>query len=249
MSTPAAAAARPSVPESVLKKREAVRRRSANRAAARVKAQAVRKAKRKVQFKRAQSYVHEYRAKERELISLRRMARRAGNFYREPEAKVALVVRIRGIMQMPPKPKKILRLLRLRQVHSAVFVRINASSLQMLHLVEPWITWGYPNLKTTKELIYKRGYGMVNGQRKPLVDNALIEQELGKHGIICVEDLIHEIVTCGEHFREANRFLWPFRLSSPLGGYKKKTRHFVDGGDAGNREHAINAFVQRMNGN
>merc|ERR1719375_2562029 len=199
MSTPAAAAARPSVPESVLKKREAVRRRSANRAAARVKAQAVRKAKRKVQFKRAQSYVHEYRAKERELISLRRMARRAGNFYREPEAKVALVV------------------------------RINASSLQMLHLVEPWITWGYPNLKTTKELIYKRGYGMVNGQRKPLVDNALIEQELGKHGIICVEDLIHEIVTCGEHFREANRFLWPFRLSSPLGGYKKKTRHFVDG--------------------
>ncbi len=27
-------------------------------------------------------------------------------------------------------------------------------------------------------------------------------QELGKYGIICVEDLIHEIYTCGPHFKQ-----------------------------------------------
>ncbi|RHN77484.1 putative ribosomal protein L30, ferredoxin [Medicago truncatula] len=59
---------------------------------------------------------------------------------------------------------------------------------------------------------------------------------LGKHGIICIEDLIHEILTVGPHFREANNFLWPFKLKAPLGGRKKKRNHYVEGGDAGNRE-------------
>jgi hypothetical protein len=39
-------------------------------------------------------------------------------------------------------------------------------------------------------------------------------QSLGKHGIICIEDLIHEIYTVGPHFKEASNFLWPFQLSS-----------------------------------
>jgi hypothetical protein len=46
----------------------------------------------------------------------------------------------------------------------------------MLRRVEPYITWGYPNLKTVRELIYKRGYGKVNGSRIPLTDNSVIEQ-------------------------------------------------------------------------
>lgn len=33
-------------------------------------------------------------------------------------------------------------------------------------------------------------------------------------GIICVEDLIHEIYTVGPAFKQANNFLWPFKLSS-----------------------------------
>lgn len=70
---------------------------------------------------------------------------------------------------------------------------------------------------------------------------------LGKHGIICMEDLVHEIYTVGKHFKAANNFLWPFKLSSPRGGMKKKTTHFVEGGDAGNREDQINRLIRRMN--
>ena len=47
-----------------------------------------------------------------------------------------------------------------------------------------------------------------------------------------MEDLIHEIYTVGKCFKEANNFLWAFKLSSPHGGMKKKTIHFVEGGDA-----------------
>lgn len=70
---------------------------------------------------------------------------------------------------------------------------------------------------------------------------------VGKYGIICVEDLIHEIYTVGKNFKPANNFLWPFKLSSPRGGMNKKTTHFVEGGDAGNREDQINRLIRRMN--
>ena len=70
---------------------------------------------------------------------------------------------------------------------------------------------------------------------------------VGKFGIICMEDLIHEIFTVGPHFKEANNFLWHFKVNTPNGGWRKKTNHYVDGGDFGNREGKINALVRRMN--
>ena len=109
------------------------------------------------------------------------------------------------------------------------------------------LSWGYPNPKSVNELIYKRGYGKINKKRIALTDNALIAPSLGKYGIICMEDLIHEIYTVGKHFKEANNFLWPFKLSFPQAGMKKKTIHFVEGGDAGNREDQINRLIRRMN--
>jgi large subunit ribosomal protein L7e len=116
----------------------------------------------------------------------------------------------------------------------------------MLRLVEPYIAYGYPNLKTVKDIIYKRGFGKVNKMRIPITDNAIIENELGKFGIICMEDLVHEIFTCGPHFKQAANFLWPFQLSSPVGGFKNKLIHFNEGGDGGNAGEKIGALVNRM---
>ncbi|KAG4909254.1 hypothetical protein JHK87_055370 [Glycine soja] len=48
--------------------------------------------------------------------------------------------------------------------------------MNMLHIVEPYATYGYPNLKSVKELLYKRGYGKLNKQRTSLIDNSIIEQ-------------------------------------------------------------------------
>jgi len=64
-----------------------------------------------------------------------------------------------------------------------------------------------PNLKSIRELIYKRGYGKVNKQRIPLVNNGIIEESLGKFDILCVEDLVHEIATVGPNFKQVSVIL------------------------------------------
>jgi large subunit ribosomal protein L7e len=58
------------------------------------------------------------------------------------------------------------------------------------------------------DLVYKRGFAKVNGQRLPIHDNNVIEENLGKFGIRGIEDLIHELVTVGPNFKQANTFLW-----------------------------------------
>lgn len=93
----------------------------------------------------------------------------------EPEAKLVFVVRIRGINDMHPKTRKILQLLRLRQINNGVFVKVNKATMNMLRRVEPYIAYGYPNLKSVRELIYKRGHGKVSKDILPLTDNTLIE--------------------------------------------------------------------------
>ena len=120
-------------------------------------------------------------------------------------------------------------------------------------------------MKSVRELIYKRGYGKVNKQRIPLSNNAVIEETLGKHDILSIEDLVHEIFTAGPNFKQvclslfrrgiscladmqASNFLWPFKLSNPTGGWRtRKFKHFVQGGDFGNRETNINKLIRQMN--
>ncbi|KAG2691997.1 hypothetical protein I3843_08G031700 [Carya illinoinensis] len=237
----------PVVPESVLKKQKR------NEEWALAKKQELESEKkkraenRKLIYSRAKLYAKEYDEQQKELIRLKREAKLKGGFYVDPQAKLLFIIRIRGINAMHPKTRKILQLLRLRQIFNGVFLKVNKATVNMLQRVEPYVTYGYPNLKSVKELIYKRGYGKLNKQRIALTDNSIVEQALGKHGIICTEDLIHEILTVGPHFKEANNFLWPFKLKAPLGGLKKKRNHYVEGGDAGNREDYINELIRRMN--
>lgn len=86
------------------------------------------KLKRKVIFKRAEQFVKEYRSQERDQIRLKRQAKSTGDFYVAPEAKLAFVIRIKGINKMAPKPRKILQLLRLFRINTAVFVKLNKAS-------------------------------------------------------------------------------------------------------------------------
>lgn len=235
------------IPESVLKKRKreeewALEKKKGSEALKKKNAE-----NRKLIYNRAKLYAKGYSEQEKEMIQLKREAKLKGGFYVEPEAKLLFIIRIRGINAMHPKTRSILQLLRLRQIFNGVFLKVNKATMNMLHRVEPYVTYGYPNLKSVRELIYKRGYGKLNKQRTALTDNSIVEQALGKYGIICVEDLIHEIVTVGPHFKEANNFLWPFKLKAPLGGLKKKRNHYVEGGDAGNRENYINELIRRMN--
>ncbi|KAF4672840.1 hypothetical protein FOL47_011331 [Perkinsus chesapeaki] len=227
---------------------------------------------------RTLKYQKEYKAEESRLVGLRREAKKFGNYFVEPEEKLVFVVRLAGINKLAPKPRKILQLLRLRQLNNGVFVKVNGPMMQastdvdlivgdsrwsmnlrngeeafpymnMLRTVAPYVAFGYPSVATVRQLIYKRGYGKINKSRIPLNDNKLIDEHLGQFGIHGMEDLTHEIYTVGPHFKEANNFLWPFKLSSPKGGFIRKRHGFNElrGGDWGNREQFMNNLIRRMN--
>merc|ERR1712142_1228394 len=218
----------------------------AERAAAVVAKKKALKGKRKVIFKRAEKYAKEYKAMDKNEIRYKRIAKSQDNFYVPSQAKLAFVIRIRGINQVSPKVKKALQLLRLRQINNGVFIKLNKATTNMLRICEPYIAWGTPNLKSVRELVYKRGFAKVNGKRTPLSSNDIVEENLGRYGLICVEDLIHEIMTVGPNFKYAANFLWPMKLNTPTGGWRKKTNHFVEGGDFGNREEKINELLRKM---
>merc|ERR1711862_341974 len=107
-----------------------------------------------------------------------------------------MVIRITGINKMAPKPRKIFKLLSLDQLHKAVFVKCTKPMMNMVKCIMPYIVCGYPNLKTVKELILKKGFARVdesapkacktakymrrNYSRLPITSNEMISEQLGK---------------------------------------------------------------------
>jgi large subunit ribosomal protein L7e len=79
-----------------------------------------------------------------------------------PEDKVTFAIRIKGVNHIRPQVKKILRLLRLRQLINGVFFKVNKAAMNMIKRVEPYVVYGYPNRKTIAELIYKKGFSKIN---------------------------------------------------------------------------------------
>ena len=126
----------------MLKKRKTQDAIAKQRAADKAAARAAAKTRSTEAFKHAEKYVKEYRAQENDAVRLRRAARKNGEFYVPEEPKVAFVIRIRGIIGVSPKVRKILQLLRLRQINNGVFVRMNKATISMLRLVEPYVAYG-----------------------------------------------------------------------------------------------------------
>ena len=179
-------------------------------------------------------------------------------------AKVVFVIRIRdgGIGKtatnsVPKQVKRILSSLRLRNLYDGVFVKYDKSTRKMLHLVEPFVIYGVLSPKTVQEVITRRGHckgretddDKSKSKRIPISDNIVIEEALGDdHGIICVEDLVHEICNVGPAFKQANSFLWPFQLTAPKSKFEKDTLKYREGGrgEYGDRGEAIDEVIRSM---
>jgi len=236
-------------PESVLKKQATQEKLAAAKAAAAKTAQD-KASTDAVKFEaNSKKYDAEYDAAQKLAISNRRQAKASGGFFVPAEPKLALVIRIRGIIGVSPKAKKVMQLFRLRQLHNASFVKLNEATIRMLRLIEPYVTYGYPSRGTVQKLVYKRGFGKINKQRIPIATNDIVAKGLGEStGIECTADLINEIYTVGPNFKKANNYLWPFKLSNPKGGFSSKTKllHFMEGGEAGARGEEINKLVMKM---
>ncbi|KAF6723205.1 60S ribosomal protein L7-like 1 [Oryzias melastigma] len=235
------------VPEFLLKKRKAYQAIKATQAKlALLEKRKVARGK-PVNFKRLEDFLKDGHRKHRDETRIRRAEHRPPPPLPPAGNKLAFAVRIREIKGVSPKVRKVVQMMRLRKIFSGAFVKINKASVAMMKVVEPYVAWGFPNLKSVRELILKRGQTRVGRRRVPLTDNALIEQHMGKHGIICLEDLIHEIFSVGRSFQPANNFLLPFRLSVPRHAARDKAGLLKDLGAPGFRGADINAIVRLLN--
>ncbi|SCU97923.1 LAFA_0G14246g1_1 [Lachancea sp. 'fantastica'] len=137
------------------------------------------------------------------------------------------VLRIRGptAAKIPQKAHKVLSLLRLSEINTGVFVRLSPQVYPLLKLVAPYVVIGEPSLASVRSLIHKRSRVLLTpsdgGEAREVIlnDNNVVEEALGSEGIICVEDIIHEIATLGDGFVKCNFFLLPFRLSREVSGF------------------------------
>ncbi len=179
------------------------------------------------------------------------------------------IVRISGPhgVKIPTKVHKILNLLRLNHINTGVFIKLTESIYPLIKLISPYTVIGKPSLQSVRQLIQKRATINVKDQESDQVksvklnDNNVVEERLGDEGIICIEDIIHEIVSLGENFKTVSYFLNPFELNHDIVGYgplaklkklekreaKKQNKTFSNSGSAPILEIDIDEFVAQQN--
>ncbi|CCE62046.1 hypothetical protein TPHA_0B03740 [Tetrapisispora phaffii CBS 4417] len=147
------------------------------------------------------------------------------------EETLIFVVRVDGplLAKAPQKVQKILTILRLTEKNTGVFVILNKLVFPLLKMIAPYVVIGKPSLSTVRSLIQKRSRILVKDEENPhsansmkeviLNDNNVIEEQLGSEGIICMEDIIHQIDKMGDKFQTCSFFLQPFRLNQEVSGF------------------------------
>jgi len=201
--------------------------------------------KKKAPFKRAEYFVNEsYRTD----INEKRMSRLKHQAVKIPKSvNILFLMRIASIAgPMPQKVRKILQHLRLSELNNAVLVQCSENMIEKIKIIEPYITWGYPSLRSLHNLIFKYGYGEVDGVKGALSSNVIIENKFSQHGLLCLEDVVKEIFEAGPHFDKLTQFMYPFKLTPPKGGFRRVAVHFSKNGAWGNRAEKINTLIRKM---
>lgn len=179
------------------------------------------------------------------------------------------VVRVKGptAVKIPHKAFKVLSLLRLVSTNTGVFIKLTDKVYPLLKIIAPYVVIGRPSLSSIRSLLQKRSTILHQGEQDSepreiaLNDNNIIEERLGEHGVICLEDIIHEIATLGDSFSQCTFFLQPFKLSREISGFSaltrlkkikqkehsSKTRQFSNAATAPVIEIDIDSLIARLN--
>lgn len=237
----------PRVPENLLKKRKKYLGLKAAEAKRALEEKRKTQPGKQIKFKRLETFVRNSHRKLRDDARLKRMKIYQKKIPGVAAQSLAFVVRITKVDGVSNAVLDALKTLRLGKIFAGAFVKLTPSSLNLIRVVEPYVAWGFPNLKSIRELVLKRGHFRRDGRRVALTDNNVIEEQLGKFGIICLEDVIHELYTTGEHFPEVNRFLCPFRLSVSRHAAVNRKGYLSEVGDPGHRGSGINQLIRQLN--
>lgn len=237
----------PLVPENLLKKRKAYQALKATQAKQALLDKKEQKKGKEIKFKRLEWFLHDSWRQQRDRVRLRRLEVKPHGLEVPDKHSLAFVVRIQRINGVSSLVQRTIARLRLKKIFSGVFFKVTPQTIKTLRIVEPYVTWGFPNLKSVRELILKRGQAKVKNKTIPLTDNTVIEEHLGKYGVICLEDLIHEIAFPGKNFQAICEFLRPFQLSVARHATKNRVGFLKEVGLPGYRGDRINQLIRQLN--
>ncbi|KAK6198531.1 ribosomal protein L30, ferredoxin-like fold domain-containing protein [Scheffersomyces amazonensis] len=229
-------------PEILLRKRKnADRKRIEKQEAAHeklLKQKRQRKLNQKKKFIRAETLVSNFKSNELEKKRIRNLTKKQQKDKlsqeddveaTEGDAKLLFIIRIpnhtKGL-KIPNKASKILNVLKLTQTNTGVFVKATPSTFALLNLIAPYIIIGKPSLASIRQLFQKRACILTpsEDENEPakvtkLDNNQLVEDKFEDLGLICIEDLVHEIINLTENFISITSWLLPFKLNPPVNGW------------------------------
>lgn len=132
-----------------------------------------------------------------------------------------------------------------------VLLRNNADTAAGLRIVEPFCFWGPPTLQGVTDLLHKKAMMRGEGEGEegkgivPLQDNRRIEELLGEHGLLCIEDLVDCLYNGKPAFEDVTRVLVPMQFADERTnhGLTKEIKHLY-----GNQKRRIDEHLQKLLG-
>lgn len=151
------------------------------------------------------------------------------------------VVRVRGTIDVHPKIKDTLKMLRLHRPNHCVLVPEDPSFEGMLQAVKDHATWGEVDGDTLADVLSARG--------KVTGDDPLTDEHVGEHTEFgSLAELAEAIADGKARLDDVAEAKPVIRLHPPSGGFEGTKRPFGEGGALGYRAEAINDLLARMVG-
>jgi large subunit ribosomal protein L30 len=148
------------------------------------------------------------------------------------------VVRVRGQVNIKPKIKRTMKLMRLNRVNHCVIIPENEVYKGMLNIIKDYVTWGEIDSDTAQIMLESSGKksGNTDFTKADLKDTAFKTIKALAKGLSDGKTIVRDIPE-----------LKPvFRLHPPRKGYEGIKRSFKEGGALGYRGEKINQLIRRM---
>jgi len=148
------------------------------------------------------------------------------------------VVRVRGQINVKPKIKETMRIMRLNRVNHCVIIPENDTYQGMLNIIKDYVTWGEVDTETTQIMLESSGKksGREKFTKADLKDSSFKTIKALAKGLSGGKLTVSDIPS-----------LKPlFRLHPPRKGYEGIKRSFKEGGALGYRGEKINQLIRRM---
>jgi large subunit ribosomal protein L7e len=124
-----------------------------------------------------------------------------------------------------PKVREALAKLGVARKLDCRIVATTKANLDYLRACDAYVFYGVPTPETVSTLVHKKAYLWVSKEERkenpelhhtPLNNNAVIEDVLGVHGLVCVEDLVEVLIKGRESdlFNKVSQFISSFKVNS-----------------------------------